>query len=230
VKRILITRPEPGATETARRVSALGLQPIVSPVLIITNSEFRPPDHLAATVLTSRNAVAACSAALHERPVFTVGAATSARAIEAGFRNVFNADGDAAALAKLIANTISPAAGSLFFPAGKGQGGDLVTSLRARGFRILRRVAYRATSAPALPDAAIASLRLGQVASAMFFSGETSRHFVRLLREAELTETVRDVEAVSISERAAMALRTLPWRRIVVAGKPNQDAMLALLR
>jgi len=64
----------------------------------------------------------------------------------------------------------------------------------------------------------------------MFFSGETSRHFVRLLRAAGLVEAVRNVEAVSISERAAVALRPLPWRRISVAAKPNQDAMLALLQ
>jgi len=68
------------------------------------------------------------------------------------------------------------------------------------------------------------------VAAAMFFSGETSRHFVRLLRSAGLIDTVQDVEAVSISERAAMALGSLPWRRIRVAAKPNQDAMLALLQ
>jgi uroporphyrinogen-III synthase len=64
----------------------------------------------------------------------------------------------------------------------------------------------------------------------MFFSGDTARHFVRLLRAAESGEAVRDVEAVSISERAAVALRALPWRRICVAAKPNQDAMLALLQ
>jgi uroporphyrinogen-III synthase len=64
----------------------------------------------------------------------------------------------------------------------------------------------------------------------MFFSGETSRHFVRLLRAAHLVAAIRDAEAVSISERAAVALRPLPWRRIHVAAMPNQDAMLALLQ
>jgi uroporphyrinogen-III synthase len=229
LKGVLITRPEPGASETAQRVTALGLLPIVAPVLVITFSQLRLPHRLAATVLTSRNAVAACSAVLYDRPVFAVGTATAAQATEAGFRHVFNADGDAAALSTLVANTLSPVDGSLFFPAAQGQGGDLARSLRAQGFRILRRVAYRAASAPALSDAAVTSLSHRQVAAAMFFSAETSRHFARLLREAGLIEAVRDVEAVSISERAAMALRPLPWRRIRVAAKPNQDAMLALL-
>jgi uroporphyrinogen-III synthase len=226
----LITRPEPGATQTAARLTALGFFPIVAPVLSITSRAVRPPDHLAATVLTSRNAVQACPPSMHDRPVFAVGTATAALATEAGFNRVFSADADATALADLIANSLSPAEGTLFLPAAQGQGGELATSLRRFGFRVLRRVAYQAASVGSLPQAAALCLRQGQVAAAMFFSSETSRHFVRLLRAAELVEAVRDIEAVSISERAAMALRPLPWRRISVAAKPNQDAMLALLR
>jgi uroporphyrinogen-III synthase len=80
-----------------------------------------------------------------------------------------------------------------------------------------------------LPPPAATCLRQNQLTTAMFFSGDTARHFVHLLRAAALSDAVRDVEAVSISEQAAVALRPLPWRRISVAAKPNQDAMLALL-
>ena len=229
MKRVLITRPEPGATETAVRLTALGFIPVVAPVLSIIAKDIRPPDHITATVLTSRNAVAACPSSFHDRPVFAVGTATAARAREIGFTRVFNADGDAAALAKMIAGTLPPADGSLFLPTGQGQGLDLAKSLRQQGFNVIRRVAYQAKSVPTLPDAAAIHLRRRQLAAAMFFSGETARHFVHLLKAAGLTDAVRDVEAVSISERATMALRTLPWRRISVAAKPNQDAMLVLL-
>jgi uroporphyrinogen-III synthase len=229
LKRVLITRPEPGATETAARLTALGLFPIVAPVLSITAKDLWAPDNVAATLLTSRNAVAACPRSLYGRPVFAVGAATATRAAQAGFRQVFNANGDATALASLISETLSPTDGTLFLPAGQGQGAELAASLRQRGFRVLRRIAYQATGVPRLPETAVTHLREGKLAAAMFFSGETSRHFVQLLMAAGLNESVQDVEAVSISERAAMALRPLPWRRINVAAKPNQDAMLVLL-
>jgi uroporphyrinogen-III synthase len=230
LKRVLITRPEPGATQTAARLTALGFCPIVAPVLSITSLSVCPPDHLAATVLTSRNAVPACPPSMHDRPVFAVGNATAALASEGGFSRVFSADADAMALANLIADTLSPSEGTLFLPTAQGQGSELAASLRQRGFRVLRRVAYKAASVDSLPQAAALCLRQGQVEAAMFFSGETSRHFVRLLRAAELVDAVRGLEAVSISERAAMALRPLPWRRLSVAAKPNQDAMLALLQ
>jgi uroporphyrinogen-III synthase len=166
---------------------------------------------------------------MHTHPVFAVGTATATEATNAGFTRVFNADGDAAALAHLIANTLSPRDGTLLLPVAKGQGQDLTASLRNRGFRVQRSVAYRATPVDTLPEAAATSLAKRQVGAVMLFSGETSRHFVNLLRMSQLVDSVRDVEAVSISERAAVALRQLPWRRIRVAAKPNQDAMLALL-
>jgi uroporphyrinogen-III synthase len=229
LKRVLITRPEPGATQTAALLNALGLFPIVAPLLSIIARDVRAPSRIAAIMLTSRNAVSACPPSLHDSPVFAVGTATAARATELGFSRVTNADGDATALAALVADRLSPANGSLFLPTGQGQGTDLAGSLRQRGFHVIRRVAYQAAYVPLLPEAAATHLRRRQLCAAMFFSGETSRHFVRLLRAANLEDAVRDVEAVSISERAAVALRPLPWRRISVAVKPNQDAMLVLL-
>jgi uroporphyrinogen-III synthase len=229
LKRVLITRPEPGATETAARLFALGLNPIVAPVLSIIAREVRAPDHVAAILMTSRNVVSLCPASLRDCPVFAVGSATATLATEAGFSHVLDANGDAGALANLVAGALSPADGSLFLPAGQGQGTVLATSLRRLGFHVVRRVAYQAAGVPVMPEAAATHLRQGDLAAAMFFSGETSRHFVRLLRAAKLAGVVHDIEAVSISERAAVPLRALRWRRISVAAKPNQDAMLVLL-
>jgi uroporphyrinogen-III synthase len=229
LKRVLITRPEPGATQTAARLVALGFMPIVAPVLSIVAKEISVPGRVAATLLTSSNAIAACPPWLHARPVFAVGTATAIRAAEAGFSRVFNADGDATALTTLVAKTLSPEDGSLFLPTRQGEGTDLASTLRRHSFHVVRRVAYRAGYEAVLPEVAATHLRRSQLAAAMFFSAETSRHFVRLLQAAKLTDAVRDIEAVSISERAAVALRPLPWRRISVAATPNQDAMLVLL-
>jgi uroporphyrinogen-III synthase len=229
LQHVLITRSEPGASQTAVRLSALGFLPIVAPILSIVPQEVRPPARWAGTVLTSQNAVHSCPPSTHDRPVFAVGTATANEAVNAGFSRVLDANGDATALANLIANTLSPQSGTLLLPAAQGQGAQLAASLRQRGFRVLRRVAYRAAPVPSLPPAAVSALESGQVAVMLFFSGETSRHFVRLLSAANLVDSVLNVEAVAISERATVPLRALPWRRIQIAAKPNQDAMLALL-
>ena len=229
LKRVLITRPEPGATETAARLIELGYEPICAPVLAIEPGNLVPTDHVAATLLTSRNAVPACSPILYRFPAFAVGPATAAAALKAGFRKVFNADGDATNLATMLADLLSPASGTLFLPVGQGQGRDLAVALRQRGFRVLRRVAYRAVALNILPELAVTFLRERPQGMALFFSQETSRQFVHLIRAYELADTVSNLDAVSISERAAVALTPLRWRRIIIAAKPNQDAMLALL-
>jgi uroporphyrinogen-III synthase len=228
---VLITRPEPGATQTAARVSALGLAPLVAPLLFIhrTDQVSRLPAGVRATLLTSRNAIAGCPLACRDLLALAVGHATAVCAADAGFKRVETADGDAVALAALVERTLRHGDGSLFLPTGRGQGGELAASLRARGFHVHRRVVYEVLPVAAMPIAAERHLRLREVRAAMFFSAETARHFVCLVRAARLEETLSNVEAVSISERSTVALRELPWRRISVAAKPNQDAMLALL-
>ncbi|HVY16282.1 MAG TPA: uroporphyrinogen-III synthase [Rhodopila sp.] len=229
---VLITRPEPGASQTARKVAELGLTPIVAPVLAITptGQPVEVPAACVATVLTSGNAAPACPPACHANPAFAVGSATARRAREAGFTRVVDADADAAALPDLIAATIGARGQTLFLPVGRGQGAPLSMALRDRGWRVVRRVAYQADGVATLPEAAVLALHRRTVRFALFFSAETARQFIRLVRKAGVAETLSTVEAVSISERTAMALRRLPWRRVRTALRPNQDAMLELLR
>lgn len=181
-------------------------------------------------VLTSRNAVDACLPFLTGKPVFAVGRATAKRAKDAGFACVRHADGDAEALANLISEVHAREPGSLLLPTAPRQGEHMARILRTQGFRVIRRLAYEIVKLPNLPNAAVAALSGGNVAFALFFSSESADHVVSLIETAGLGDTVRNVEAVAISERPIMALKRLPWRRVSVAAKPNQDAMLALLQ
>ncbi|MEI7710789.1 MAG: uroporphyrinogen-III synthase [Rhodospirillales bacterium] len=227
---ILITRPEPGAGDTAFRVAALGFEPLLAPVFTIEPVPARLPSAVAAVLATSGNALAPCFPACRLLPLYTVGDATAARARAMGFGRVVSASGDAVALAALAIRDLRPADGTLLLASGRGQGMPLATTLRQAGFRVLRRAVYRAVPSRALPDAAVDALRAGTVRAALFFSAATARTFVRLIQNACLGETVRSVEALAIGAAAGVALQGLPWRRVGVAAKPTQDAMLALLR
>jgi uroporphyrinogen-III synthase len=228
---ILITRPEPGASETAARVSALGLRPVIAPVLEIRilTSRLPPAARLQAIVTASGNAIPALPSNYHRLLLLAVGAMTASRARAAGFARVTSADGDARALAALAERTCDIQGAPLLLTTGRNQGEALATDLRVRGFRVARRAVYAAVPAPVLPQAAHQALATGDVTAALFFSAETARQFVLLVRRARLHEAVRTVEALAIGQPAAMALKMLPWRRIRVAARPTQDAMLALL-
>ena len=227
---VLVTRPEPGASETAARLRALGRTPLVAPMLTIRPRPLRlagrPPQ---AVLVTSGNALAALPQSLHARPLLAVGDATAARARAAGFANVHSAGRDATALAALAGRLCRPEGGALLLACGAGQGGALATALRARGFRVQRRVAYAAEPADALADDAVAALRAGDVAAALFFSAETARVFVNRLAALLPVAVAGSVTALALSPVVARALGPLPWRAIRVASHPNQDELLTLL-
>lgn len=232
---VLVTRPEPGAEETARRLVALGFRPVLAPALVLEPRPFRLPP-AQALLLTSRaaaRALAAATPAASALPVLAVGEATAAAARAHGFLNVAAAGGDAAALAELAAARLDSAAGPLLLAVGEGYGQDLAAGLRARGFRVLRRVAYAARPAKELPPSAKAALVTGEVAAALFFSPRSAACAIALLRAAGLAETATRMQALAISPRVARtlesALAPLTWRALRVAERPDQDALLDLL-
>ncbi len=228
---VLVTRPEPGASETARRLAALGWRPVLAPALVLAPRPLAAMPRAQAILLTSRAAARALPrdwfpASL---PVLAVGEATAAEARARGFADVRPASGDAQALAALAAATLDPAAGPLLLAVGVGYGLDLAASLRARGFRVIRRIAYAAAPAAALPPEAIAAVHQGVIAAALFFSPKSAQSALALLRTAGLAATAPGIRALAISPRVAQLLAALPWRQVQVAARPDQDSLLELL-
>jgi uroporphyrinogen-III synthase len=226
---VLITRPEPGASETAARVAALGWQPVLAPVLAITPRPIGEVGPMQAVLVTSGNAVPALAALPRGLRLLAVGDATAARARAAGFSDVHSAGRDAAALAELAGRLCRPDAGELLLVSGEGRGRPLAEALRAAGFTVQHRVAYAAAPVAALPPAAVGALRSGAVRVALFFSPESARAWVWLLQRDELTGMLEQVEALALSPATAQALAPLPWRHIRVASQPTQDDLLTLM-
>jgi len=210
----------------------LGYQPVLAPVLRVQSRgvSLPPAERVQAILVTSGNAIPLLPDTHRHLPLLAVGEATAAGARAAGFAQVSSADGDARALAALTVQSCHPDGKPLLLVSGRGQGQGLASALRESGFRVVRRTVYAAVPVAALPDDVRGAIEAGRVGAALLFSAETARQCVRLLRAASLRDAVRSIEALAISQPTAMALRALPWRRIRVAERPNQDAMLAMLR
>jgi uroporphyrinogen-III synthase len=226
-RQVLITRPEPDASETAARVASLGWAPVVAPVLELRAGHVASGPAYDAVLVTSRNAIPALPASSKGTMLLAVGRATAARAAEAGFGTVLDADGDASELAALAGRTLRPGARVLVAHA-RGQGGALIASLRGSGFRVHPRRAYEIRAVRSLPEAARAAVAGGTLRSAMFLSAATARAFVRLFPDA-LRPDLALIDAVAIGTQAADALTLLPWRRVRVSVRPTLDHVLALL-
>lgn len=223
----MITRPEPDASETATRVAALGFEPVIAPLLSVRPRRVAGRGDHDAILVTSRNAIASLPPEWRGARLLAVGSATAQRAREAGFACVLDAGGDAADLAALTRDRLSPGA-KLLLVHGVGQGDALAGALAELGFAVTRRRGYGTEAVRALPAAAGDALRSEVLRTATFLSAATARAFVRLM-PATLVPLLEAVDAVVIGRSTADALAPLPFRRVRVSLKPTLDEILALL-
>ena len=228
---VLVTRPEPGLSETVAALGRMGFRAVAAPLLSIRSLHPVLPGRVQAVLLSSGQAVAPLAVLaphLLAAPLLAVGDATAARARDAGFEMADSASGDAAQLAIVAASRFDPRGGPLLLACGQEQGREPADALRRAGFRVLRRCVYAARPVRRLPAPALDALGSCGLDAALFFSADTAAVFVRLL-PPHLYGALATVRAVAISARAAEPLRALRWRGIAASESPNAAAMLALL-
>jgi len=218
--RVWITRAEPGASRTAACLTALGLHPVVTPLLEIRPIPVAAPDlsDVAAIAFTSRNGVTAFAAvsARRDRPVFAVGEATAAAARETGFAEVRSAAGDLDALARLIRSEgLNPGA-VILHPAAREPAGDLAAAV-GHTADVRPLVVYEAVeSGAAAPKACDAVL-------------VHSPRAAWALSTAVTDAAARTCIAVAISPNAAAPLAARPFAGLVIADRPEEAALFDAL-
>jgi uroporphyrinogen-III synthase len=229
--RVLVTRAEPGAAATARRLEALGHTALRAPMLLIQPAPAQVDDisQFQGLAFTSSNGVHAFAAQspLRTPRAWCVGEATADAALQAGFLDVHIAGGDVHKLAQLIAASASPEAGPLLHVAGADLAGDLAALLRPHGFETTVRTFYRAVAAQEFSAEADAALVAPpQIDAVLFHSARGARTFATLARGKD---GLPRIDALCLSEAVAAAVRPLTWRRVAIAGEPLDSALLALL-
>ncbi|MFK0297795.1 uroporphyrinogen-III synthase [Brevundimonas sp. NPDC090276] len=221
IRRVWITRAQPGAARTAARLTALGFEPVVAPLLAIRplpDALDQAPDFatVAALAFTSPNGVAAFAAltpALRERPVFAVGDATAEAARDAGFHDARSAAGDIHALARLIAATTIK--GLILAPGAREPAGDLPALLPDH--KVQRLPVYAAEETEAVPPADFDAVLL--------HSPRAARALAAILPP----ETAANRLAVCISAAASVPLQALSFTEIRIADAPDETSMLTAL-
>ena len=231
--RALVTRPAEDAAETAAQLAAMGIEPVIAPVIAIERIARGPLDldGAQALLVTSRNGVRALAdaTAVRDVPLLAVGDSSAALARETGFRSVASADGASEDLVRLAASMLDPAAGRLVHAAGEAAGDALCQALGARGFEAEPEMLYRAVPAQ-LPKRARRLLDTGGIAFALFLSAGAARAFAELLREDRAKQWCGRITAVCLSDRVVEAAAALPWRAIRRAARPDLPSLLAAIR
>jgi uroporphyrinogen-III synthase len=231
--RLLVTRAEPEAGDLARRLTALGHQVLVQPLMTIIPAP--EPSNLqrpAAIIVTSGNgarALASWRAAKAWRtvPAYAVGSATGDALREAGFTDIRVAHGDAVALAAFIRGDFDPQQGALLYAAARDQSADLAALLP--GLEVITVEAYRAEAAAMLDPAIARALAAGTVDGVLFFSRRTAEIFRDLAIRAGVAGGLGGTTFYTLSLQVAEPLAALGAAGVRVAAHPDQPSLLALL-
>ena len=227
---ILITRAEPGASETAARVEALGARAIRSPVLhmnMLETASLTSPDTLSGLVFTSANGVRAYVERSDHRalPAWCVGPATAAAAQQAGFEQVRESAGNAVDLARFIAAHSRPETRPLLHVANAAAKGDLRRSLETAGFSVAFAALYEMRPAEALAADAREAMAGGQPVLVFVHSAKGAERFAELCAGLSTHALI----AIAISQPAAARLAVLDLKALHIAPEPNEDGLFAAL-
>ena len=235
--RVLITRPREEAEALALRIEALGLIPVIDPILDIRmlSDVGVDPRGVRAVAFTSANGVRALASApggqavARDLPVFAVGAATAAAARAVGFTAVIEGPGTVEELARLIREQCSPFSGAILHVSGSVVARDLAQLLTETGLTVNRAVLYESVQATQLQRETCDGFSRGAIGAALFFSPRTAHAFVNLVADAKLAGTMKSVVALALSAAVAEALAPLLFARTVTAAQPTTEALLESL-
>lgn len=235
MSRILVTRPEPGASATARRLHALKHEPVLLPLTAIRPvdmPDIPDPGRFDAVLSTSANAIRHAPARLvgdlASTPLLAVGERTAEVARAAGFARVDAAEGDAASLASLVAVRFTPGS-RLLYLAGADRGDVLEDRLRAQGHVVETLPTYAAPEID-YSDAALEQALAGvPIAFALVYSARAGALLAALVEREVASRCLRHTTFAAISEQAAAPFASLGTGRVEVARTATEDALFALL-
>lgn len=222
--RILVTRSEPGASQTAERLRAAGYAAIVEPVFAIESIPVELPD-FDALAFTSANGVREFVklSSRRDTPVFCVGARTADEALYVGFGNVASADGDVEALGTLIEDRL-PKSARILHAGNEEARGDLAGRLRAAGFATEFIAIFRAVPAPA-PGPVLRAHLAGkpEFEAVLIHSPRAGAILAEFANGSRAALNVAAISAAAVAPLATVAGRT------EIASRPDEQSLLSAL-
>ena len=230
---VIVTRAEPGASETVTRLMDMDFHAIRSPMLELKALEAPMLDlsGIYNLVFTSANgvrffveAVGGITEHVADLTTWGVGPATADAAEAAGFQRIVRGDGNSDELARLILSSECTEDGFLHI-ANSAAAGNLVAQLSAAKCDARFLALYETVPASALQADAVQTLRSGSGAVVLVHSAKAAHVFAALSESIPMVTNI----CVAISEAAAAPLKSLQARALISAVRPNEDALMEAL-
>ncbi|MEO1702865.1 MAG: uroporphyrinogen-III synthase [Pseudomonadota bacterium] len=235
--RIVVTRPEPGASATERVLRERGFdvlkRPLTQLVPVSVDSDLRQAfftvDYI---IITSANAIRHAPGgflqAVRTVPVLAVGEATAQQARDLGMADVTSVNGDADSVADEAPRLFKNGARIGYF-CGKLRRDTVETALSAHGFDVVIAETYKTEKVSQITDKFRSDLLTFFPDAASIFSGVSAQILSDTIAEPDIRQAFENKPVFAISDRAAKGL-TEGWPGpVLIAERMEAGAMHDLI-
>jgi len=235
---VLLTRPQAASEPLAHALQECGYEGVIEPLLTIIPAPTPMPEiaNIQALMITSANAIESLAqggfdaAQLFDLPCYCVGERTAAKASQYGFRHVEFSTGDGVDLAQKMERALSDKSRPILHIAGQNVDVRGRNELERLGFTVATWEVYMAMPARELSGHTLRLLQERKIDAVLFFSARTAETFAKLMRHHMLQTCCERLIAIGLSEAVTQPLTQLPWRSLVAAPGPSEEAMIASLK
>lgn len=231
---ILLTRPYAKSLETKRQLEEIGCRVSIQPVLDIS-----PVKHSSdiyrnskALILTSFHA----SSQISQREeidknmtIFAVGEATARPLHDAGFKNVYAAEGNAQSLLPIIREHFRPEDGLITYLSGWHITQDLAKALAMNGHEAQRVVIYKANLINDISPLTKAEIQRQEIDCVILMSNRSAHQFCKMCYEAKIIKHLSRITALTMSEEIAKSIENIKWKDIKIAQEPSMNSIIETL-
>lgn len=232
--KVLITRAEPAASQTAANLASKDHEAIVLPLFEVVDTQVSIPEQTYdGVIFTSKNAVDVLKARNWENsnpdvPAFCVGQKTEKAAQTLGFEKNHSASGGGAALVDLM-RTMKLEECKMLYLSTPDKSFDMKEALKPHKIEVETIDIYQAK--PVAPKQeqlqhAISAVNDGFVFT---YSALSSEHLAKLLESHSMLQELKNCTLISISNQAAKPLEHIDWKDILIAPSPIENKMIALM-
>jgi len=227
---ILFTRPLEDCHEMILKFQSLGHEISHLPLVNIEGLKYEVPNYseFKGIIFTSSNAIKFLDIKSIDKKLkcFCVGDATEKKARNAGFQNVFAAEGNVNNLKELILQNFKPSEGKLIYISGEIISSDLDKELISSGYTIERLINYRANAIEKYDEGFIEKLKLKMPEITYIYSQNSAINFLKVIKNYQLETLWMNTNLMCIGEKTSSILNEIKWKKIFLFNPGEEEFLL----
>ena len=231
--RVLITREPDAAKQSTESLERAGHTPLLWPIFKLTDTgttlPVKPFDGIA---FTSTNAIKTLEARGWKPPhknmkAWCVGKRTAQAAKQLGLEPIISKSGNARGLATELGKLTEPC--NILYPTTPDHGFDIKAALKGSSITLEMVEIYQVL--PLEFDViTVQKYLIDSNPDVVFiYSHRSAQHLLNLIKSANISQKLKFIELVAISENAVAPLKDIEWKTIKIANCPEEPAMIDII-